>query len=86
MNKAKLFLCAIAILATAGSVLAFRASRSQLVIFQKNAQGTLCTKRAGAFNPNPNGALMTNVYTTVASPATTVATNRCTLNVSLDAE
>jgi len=86
MNKAKLFLCAIAILATAGSVLAYRANRSMIVVFQKNALGTLCTKRAGVFNPSPLGQLMTNIYTTGASTATTVATNRCTLNISVAAE
>lgn len=86
MNKPKLFLAAIAILATAGSVLAFKVNRSQVVIFQKNAAGTLCTKRAGIFNPSPLGQVMTNVYTTVGSAATTVATSRCTLNISVAAE
>jgi hypothetical protein len=86
MKKPKLLLSAIAILAMAGSVLAFRANRSQLVLFQKNAQGTLCTKRAGAFNASPGGVLMTNIYTTGASAVTTVATSRCTLNLSVAEE
>lgn len=86
MNKAKLFLSAIAIFATAGAVLAVKANRSMVVVFQKNAAGNLCTKLAGAFNPSPVGVLMTNIYTTAAASATTVATNKCTLNISVAAE
>lgn len=84
--KAKLLLSVILIIAVAGGTLAFKVNRSQLILFQKNAQGTLCTKRAGAFNPSPLGALMTNVYTTAVASGTTVPTNVCTMNISVSAE
>lgn len=86
MKTARLLLAVIAIFAVTGSALAFKASRSQLILFQRNVQGTLCTKRAGAFNPSPFGAFMTHVYTTAASPATTVPISLCTLNISVISE
>lgn len=86
MKIAQLLLSGIAFFALAGGTLAFKANRSQLILFQRNLQGTLCTKKAGAFNPSPLGALMTHVYTTGGSTATTVPISLCTLNISVVSE